>query len=53
MFECSHCLKKIQKKNILPICKNHLCNECILFILSTSVNIIFSKRISEYNPKTI
>jgi hypothetical protein len=36
-FTCCHCLKKIQKSPILPNCKNHLCDECIYFLLSTSL----------------
>jgi hypothetical protein len=37
-FTCCHCLKKIQKPPILLLqyCKNHLCDECIYFLLSTS-----------------
>jgi hypothetical protein len=37
-FTCCHCLKKIQTPPILPTCKNHLCNECCYFLLSTSIN---------------
>ena len=42
IFRCCHCIKEIKEYLILPNCENHLCDECIYFILETSYSHIFT-----------